>query len=77
MRIVDTHFPPRKASPPKLSIVPSAPVDRREDQNPDQGKYRVSREYSSDVYSYLEYAEVEKNAHNAANYDAAEALDLN
>ena len=77
MYIVDNHFRSRKAPPLKLSIVPSAPEDRREYRNHDEGRHRVSRDYPTGVYAYLEYAEVEQNAHNAANYDAAEALDLN
>ncbi len=77
MYIVDKHFPPRKAATPTLSIVPSAQKYMGEDQNHDEGKYRIARDYPVGVYSYLDYAEVEENAHNAANYDAAEALDLN
>ena len=77
MHIVDNHFPPRKAPAPNLSIVPSAQTNMGEDQNHDEGKYRSARDYPVGVYSYLDCAEVEKIAHNAANYDAAEALDLN
>lgn len=48
-----------------------------EDQDRNDGRYRSARDYPLTIYSYLEYAEVEDNARNAANYDAAEALDLN
>lgn len=77
MYIVDNHFPTRKAPSPNLSIVPSAPEYMVEDQDHDEGKYRAARDYPIGLFSYLDYADVEKNAHNAANYDAAEALDMN
>ena len=75
MYIVDN---PRsqKAPSPKLFIVPNVPEQSLEDQDRDDGKYRSARDYPLNVYSYLDYAEVENNAHNAANYDAAEALDM-
>ena len=76
MYIVDNH-PSRKAPAPKLFIVPRVLEQSVEDQDRDDGKYRSARDYPLNVYSYLEYAEVENNAHNAANYDAAEALDMN
>ncbi len=76
MYIVDNNLL-RKAASPKLSSVPSLPDQSAEDQDRDDGKYRSARDYPLGVYSYLEYAEVENNAHNAANYDAAEALDMN
>jgi hypothetical protein len=76
MYIVDFH-PSRKAPAPKLFIVPSALEQSAEDQDRDDGKYRSARDYPLSAYSYLDYAEVENNAHNAANYDAAEALDMN
>ena len=76
MYIVDNH-PPRKALSPKLFTVHSVPEQSAEDQDRDDGKYRSARDYPLGVYSYLDYAEVENNAHNAANYDAAEALDMN
>ena len=67
----------RKLPSPKLFIVPRMPEPSVEDQDRDDGKYRSARDYPLNFYSYLEYAEVEDNAHNAANYDAAEALDMN
>ena len=76
MYIVDNHFL-RKAASPKLPSVPSVPDQSAEDQDRDDGKYRSARDYPIGAYSYLDYAEVENNAHNAANYDAAEALDMN
>ncbi len=76
MYIVDNH-PSRKAPSLKLFSVPSAPEQSEEDQDRDDGKYRSARDYPLGVYSYLDYAEVENNAHNAANYDAAEVLDMN
>ncbi len=74
--IVDNHFL-RKAASPKPFSVPSVPDQSAEDQDRDDGKYRSARDCPLGAYSYLEYAEVENNAHNAANYDAAEALDMN
>ena len=76
MYIVDNHRL-RKAASPKPFRVPSVPDQSAEDQDRDDGKYRSARDYPLGAYSYLEYAEVENNAHNAANYDAAEALDMN
>ena len=76
MVIVDNHLL-RKAASPKLFSVPSVPDQSAEDQDRDDGKYRSARDYPLGVYSYLDYSEVENNAHNAANYDAAEALDMN
>ena len=69
--------PSRKLPSPKLFIVPRMPEPSVEDQDRDDGKSRSARDYPLNFYSYLEYAEVEDNAHNAANYDAAEALDMN
>ncbi len=77
MYIVDNHFPARKASPPNLSVVPSAQLFLEVDPHHDEDKYHSAYDYPVGMFSYLDYAEVEKNAHNAANYDAAEALDLN
>ena len=73
---IDNH-PSRTAPAPKLFIVPSVPEQSVEDQDRDDGRYRSARDYPLNVYAYLDYAEVENNAHNAANYDAAEALDMN
>ena len=76
MYIVDNHSS-RKVPSPKLFSVPRLPEQSVEDQDRDDGKYRSARDYPLNDFSYLEYAEVENNAHNAANYDAAEALDMN
>ena len=76
MYIVDFH-PSRKAAWPKPFSVRGMPDQSAEDQDRDDGKYRSARDYPLNAYSYLDYAEVENNAHNAANYDAAEALDMN
>ena len=76
MYIVDNHSPPKVPSS-GLFIVPRVPAQSVEDEDRDDGKYRSARDYPLHVYSYLDYAEVENNAHNAANYDAAEALDMN
>lgn len=77
MYIVGHPVPSVKALPHELSIVPSAQQFLEVDPHHDKGKYRSGQDYPIGVFSYLDYAEVEKNAHNAANYDAAEALDLN
>ena len=76
MYIVDNH-PSRKLPSPRPSMVPSAPEQPLADQDRDDGMYRSARDYPLSAYAYLDYAEVEDNAHNAANYDAAEALDMN
>ena len=76
MYIVDNH-PSRKAPSRKPFCVSNVPEQSVEDQDRDDGKYRSARDYPLNAYSYLDYAEVENNAHNAANYDAAEALDMN
>ncbi len=73
---VDNH-PLRKLPFPRLSIVPSAPEQPLADQDRDDGMYRGARDYPLSAYAYLDYAKVEDNAHNASNYDAAEALDMN
>ena len=70
------HFPARKAPSPNLSAVLRAPEFSGGEQDHGEGRYRGARDYPMDTYAYLEYAEVESNAHNAAYYDAAEALDL-
>ncbi|MEO8102176.1 MAG: hypothetical protein ABI790_06605 [Betaproteobacteria bacterium] len=77
MYIVDNHFPSRKSPPHQLSIVPSAQEFLEVDSHRDEGRYRSAQDYPIGVFSYLDYAEVEKSAHDAANYDAAEALDSN
>ena len=76
MYIIDNH-PLLKAPSPKNFTIPGAREQSAEDQDRDDGKYRSARDYPLNTYAYLEYAEVENNAHNAANYDAAEALDMN
>lgn len=75
MYIVDNRFPSLKAPSTSLSV-PDTPEHTGEDRNHDEGKYRLARDYPVGLYSYLDYAEVEENAHNVANYDAAEALDM-
>jgi hypothetical protein len=77
MHIVNHHFRSRKTPASDLSDVPGAQKNVEEDPYHDEGRYRAARDYPVGVYSYLDYAEVENNAHNVANYDAAEALDLN
>ena len=77
MYIVDHDFPSRTAPAPDLSTVPSEQKYMGADQYQDEGRFRSARDYPIGVYSYLAYAEVEKIAHNAANYDAAEVLDMN
>ena len=69
--------PSRKLPSPNRFILPRMPEPSVEDQDRDDGRYRSARDYPLNVYSYLEYAEVEDNAHNPDNYDAAEALDMN
>ena len=76
MYIVDMHRS-RKATSPQRSTASKVPEQSVEDQDRDDGKYRSARDFPLSAYSYLDYAEVENNAHNAANYDAAEALDMN
>ncbi len=76
MYIINNHSLLKKPSP-KNFTVPSAREQSPEDQDRDDGKYRSARDYPLGAYAYLEYAEVENNAHNAANYNAAEALDMN
>ena len=76
MYTVDNH-PSRKLPSPRLSIVPSVSEQSAEDQDRDDGMYRSARDYPLGAYAYLDYAEVEDNAHNASHYDAAEALDMN
>lgn len=73
MYIVD-NYPSRKLPSPRLPSVAEQSVD---DLDRDDGKYRSARDYPLSAYAYLDYAEVENIAHNAANYDAAEALDMN
>ncbi len=73
MHTVNNHSS-RQVPSPKLFSVPEQST---EDQDRDDGKYRSARDYPLNDFAYLEYAEVENNAHNAANYDAAEALDMN
>lgn len=75
MYIVNNHTPP-KAPSPELFIVPRVPAPSVDDEDRDDGKYRSARDYPLSVYSCLDYAEVEDNADNAANDDAAEALDM-
>ncbi|MCY7387008.1 MAG: hypothetical protein LH481_02935 [Burkholderiales bacterium] len=76
MHTVDKH-PSRKVASAKLFNVHRLPDQSVEDQDRDDGKYRSARDYPLNVYAYLDYSEVENNAHNAANYNAAEALDMN
>ena len=75
MTTIDNHLPSVKASP-QMSVVVGAWDRFGEDHHLDEGRYRSARDYPLDDFAYLEIAEVEENAHNAAYYDAAEALDM-
>ena len=75
MTTPDNHFPSVKA-PPQPSVVARARDGVAKDHHLDEGRYRSARDYPPDDFAYLEIAEVEENAHNAAYYDAAEALDM-
>ena len=75
MTTINNHFPSVNM-PPQLSVVVGATEQLGDDHHLDEGRYRSARDYPLDDFAYLEIAEVEQNAHNAAYYDAAEALDM-
>ena len=75
MTTVDNHFPAESVSA-RPSVVVGASERLGDDHHLDESRYRSARDYPLDDFSYLELAEVEQNAHNAAYYDAAEALDM-
>ena len=75
MTTINNHFP-SVSVPTRPSVVVGASERLGEDHHLDEGRYRSARDYPLDDFAYLEIAEVEQNAHNAAYYDAAEALDM-
>lgn len=58
----------------KPSAVPSGLPAK--DQTHGEGSYSGTRDYQEGVKAYLETADVEKDARNAAPHDAIEARDL-
>ena len=75
MTTTEKHFPNVNV-PFQSSVVFGATKRLEDDHHLDEGRYRSGRDYPLDDFAYLEIAEVEENAHNAAYYDAAEALDM-
>ena len=75
MTTTDKHFPNVNV-PLQPSVVFGATERLGDNHHLDEGRYRSGRDYPLDDFAYLEIAEVEENAHNAAYYDAAEALDM-
>jgi hypothetical protein len=60
-------------NPITISAAPGAPPN---DQEHGEGSYRGTREYQEGVKSYLETADVERDARGAAPADDAEARDM-
>ena len=75
MTNADHHFTPTM-TPYVPGIVAAATGHYADDPEEVEGVYRSVRDDHLDVFSSVEIAEVEENAHNAAYYDAAEALDM-
>ena len=76
MTTLNKHFPSSRDLP-HPGITARAAARSAEDADHETGMYRSARDYPLHDFAYLEFAEVEENAHNAANYDAAEVLDMN
>ena len=76
MASANKHFTSMKKRP-HPGIVARAGARPAEDEDHETGMYRSARDYPIHDFAYLEFAEVEENAHNPAYFDAAEALDMN
>ena len=61
---------------PNPSTIADAPGASPTDQEHGEGSYRGTRDYQEGVKSYLRTADVEKDAHDAAPADDAEASDM-
>ncbi len=70
-------YSPSMNRPRDAVITSRAAMHPAEDADHETGMYRSARDYPIHDFAYLEFAEVEENAHNSAYYDAAEKLDLN
>jgi hypothetical protein len=70
------HLPSR-TSPRDPRIAARAAERSAEDADHEAGVYRSARDFPLYNFAYLDFAEEEQNAHNAAYYDAAEELDMN
>lgn len=66
---------PTKPSP-YPSALPNDPDRSASDQQKGEGSYSGTRDYQESVKSYLETADVDKDAHDAAPDNAAEAVEL-
>lgn len=61
---------------PGPAILPIDPDPPEVDQEHGEGSYSGTRDYQAGVKAYLETADVEQDARDAAPVDAAEARDL-
>jgi hypothetical protein len=76
MRMTGKQSTKQAKSQPNPSNITDAPGDSPKDQEHGEGSYRGTRDYQEGVKSYLGTADVEKDAHDAAPADDAEARDL-
>ena len=70
------HSPKPKKPSPNPTSLPREPEQSATDQMHDEGSYSGTRDYQAGVTSYLEHADVEKDARDAAPEDAAEAREM-